>query len=348
MNYNIINNYFKGRDLNVFYKDNNSATIIVTFTKYSKNPPAALFATNFLDKNSFSFIAFQATSNHWWHTSEMDKAIEETLPFLKEYNNVITYGASMGASGALLLSKALGANRVIAIAPQYSINPNIVPEEKRWDNEAAKIKKFTINPCELISEEAEKVIVYDPFERLDQIQAQYFSRLRNLSYLKISLSGHSPPGRMLETDVLSEFINILFADDLKIRKAEDLIRYARKRSNTYRVQLLFRKYGKRNAMRAIELIENMNSDIRTFEWEGLLLLARLYKRTGNLRRARGIVEQSIAISPRFKNVFLMINILRKMDKEITFDQTRQIILSLKPNKEKRIKQLLYLVEQRMG
>lgn len=43
----------------------------------------------------------------------------------------------------------------------------------------------------------------------------------------------------------------------------------------------------------------------------------------------------------------MTNVLRKMDKEITFDQIRQIILSLKPKKEKLIKELLCLVEQRI-
>ena len=58
--------------------------------------------------------------------------VDLILPIRREYDRAVTYGNSMGAYGALLISRAIQATDVIAFAPQYTVDATIMPEERRW------------------------------------------------------------------------------------------------------------------------------------------------------------------------------------------------------------------------
>jgi len=341
-----IQQFFAGRDVRGFYQNNGSKTIVVTFSKFSKSPPAALFGAKFLDDRGLSYVAYQATDNHWWHSPEMSSAAEAALPLLKGYTRIIAYGASMGASGALLFSKALGADRVIAIAPQYSILPDLVPKETRWRKEAATINHLLIDPQESVSPEAEKVIVYDPFERLDAIQARQFDGFPNVFYLRVSLAGHYPLRRMAQVGLLPDLIKILFAPELQIDEAVALVREARAKSDAYLLQFALRKYGKRHPKRALKLVSGMNLEVIADDWEVFLLLGRVFKRTGDLEKALHFAERSISISPRFKNVSFADVLLRKMNPEATDKCIASTICAFHRNRAEKTRKLLLLVERR--
>lgn len=46
--------------------------------------------------------------------------------------NVMAIGTSMGAYNALILGRKIPLSRIICFTPQYSVHPDVLPEEKRW------------------------------------------------------------------------------------------------------------------------------------------------------------------------------------------------------------------------
>ena len=55
-----------------------------------------------------------------------------TIAEAAEGKTVFAIGNSMGGFLAILMSRLIGARRVLAFSPQWSISPDIVPEETRW------------------------------------------------------------------------------------------------------------------------------------------------------------------------------------------------------------------------
>ena len=51
----------------------------------------------------------------------------------------------MGGFLAIYFSKLLNASSVLAFAPQWSVDHNVVPSEKRWSQYTKKIEKFKIS-----------------------------------------------------------------------------------------------------------------------------------------------------------------------------------------------------------
>ena len=65
---------------------------------------------------------------------------------LEQYEDVLTYGSSMGAFAALTYADHLGATKVIAFCPQSSRHPVICPWEKPLSKDVARLdvnNKFT-------------------------------------------------------------------------------------------------------------------------------------------------------------------------------------------------------------
>lgn len=57
---------------------------------------------------------------------------------------VVFLGNSMGGFSALVMAGILRADAVLAIAPQWSADPALVPAEKRWITQRSRIDEFTI------------------------------------------------------------------------------------------------------------------------------------------------------------------------------------------------------------
>lgn len=47
-------------------------------------------------------------------------------------SRIVAIGNSMGGSSALILAALMPIDAVVAVAPQYSVHPDVIPEETRW------------------------------------------------------------------------------------------------------------------------------------------------------------------------------------------------------------------------
>ena len=68
-------------------------------------------------------------------------------------------GTSMGGYNALILGKTFPFSRIVAIAPQYSVHPGVLPEEKRWKWFRNQITDWPHRAIETLPGEQTDVIV---------------------------------------------------------------------------------------------------------------------------------------------------------------------------------------------
>jgi hypothetical protein len=85
-------------------------SVFVTFTpRNGGRPNKKGFGEPFFSKRAIPALHFVAQWNHWWQVPDVLEAIELSQPLLAGFKRVVTYGASMGAHGALGRSQDLTA-----------------------------------------------------------------------------------------------------------------------------------------------------------------------------------------------------------------------------------------------
>lgn len=79
-----------------------------------------------------SCLCVKANASNWYLKPDLAQALTELRPFFDSFGRVITYGGSMGGFGALSYADLIGADTVISINPQSTLDRRIVPWEDRY------------------------------------------------------------------------------------------------------------------------------------------------------------------------------------------------------------------------
>jgi hypothetical protein len=120
--------------------DNGVSKTIVSFTGILHGFGVHGFKKEFiglLKQSDFNVMFVADREVSWYNTIDVDKIKSKLIN-----QEVITIGNSMGAYTAIQFANDVNVIKAIAFAPQYSIHRDIVPDEKRWETEAKKIKQW--------------------------------------------------------------------------------------------------------------------------------------------------------------------------------------------------------------
>jgi esterase/lipase len=129
--------------------------------------------------------------NDWYHND--GPSLRTALERLSQpFERVMLYGASMGGYGALLLSGVVEADRVVAVAPQFSVDPPQPPFKTRWRHLMQNVDFGHDGLDAHASASAAKYIVYDPGYRDDAAQAAILSQQTNAHLVRRPCAGHYP------------------------------------------------------------------------------------------------------------------------------------------------------------
>ena len=75
----------------------------------------------------------------WYQYAEMPEAMAAVRGVVSGARRVLNYGVSMGAYAAIRFADAVGATGVLALSPQYSVDPAKAPFEERWREDGRRI-----------------------------------------------------------------------------------------------------------------------------------------------------------------------------------------------------------------
>lgn len=186
---------FDGTDLVVISREAGRGRGVITFGPWSVNPLRASPVTGARGFGERSFGKFGLDElhviprrNHWYNCAERNEALRHAARFAGT-RDVVTYGSSMGGYGAALFSALLGVPGII-IAPQFSLSPDVAPFEVRWREDYARIAQFD-SAAICRDAPATGFLFYDPFTKLDALQAGLFRGRANCAFVPCPFSGHA-------------------------------------------------------------------------------------------------------------------------------------------------------------
>lgn len=189
-----------------------SRTLIVSFTSVGterdKWPP-----------KEFIGIASQGGKNHvmcitdisrsWMNGDGLDRLI---VTKISDYildngiTNLMSLGMSMGGYNALLLGRMMPVQRVIAFTPQYSVHPDVVPEETRWLFFRKQIKKWPHREMNRLPKDPAKVFIFHGDSEDEKRHWKRYPGADNVKHYIFAGADHSFVGRLKKGHVLRKLI----------------------------------------------------------------------------------------------------------------------------------------------
>lgn len=182
------------------------------------------FGEEFLRQAGVSAIHVLGRQEDWYQYPEMAEAMAAVRQATAGAGRVMTYGSSMGGYAALRFADAAGANAVLAISPQYSIDPQKAPFETRWLQDGQRIEWLPQIDGALTCRALPNV-VFDPSSddrrHVDLIEAEI-----NIRRVALPYCGHPAATFLSDVGLLGEVVFGALSGGLV---ADDFRREARRR-----------------------------------------------------------------------------------------------------------------------
>ena len=169
----------------------------------------------FYNQHKLGMVIWITDKKRSWGNNLNIKKISGAVKKLSENRKIYIIGNSMGGFLAILFSKFLEAKKVIAFSPQFSVCPDIVPDEKRWMNHRQFIDEYRYKDLSdsfdrntkyalLIGDGQHEDIHYSKFIK--------FSSLSNIELIRFNDTGHKVASNLKGLNLLNQSIDTFFND----------------------------------------------------------------------------------------------------------------------------------------
>lgn len=243
---------FRSADLVVRRVGARGGLCFVTFGSYTNDSSLdrAGFAEEFLRDEGIDAIHVVNRDNLWYQYSEIEDALRAVRAATAAYDRVITYGSSMGGYAALRFGHVCRAETGIAISPQYSLNPRVVPFENRWQADVARI---TFNERAYVPM-PHQFIFYDSRMAADRRHFEKFVAAGGDPIgVSIPYAGHPVGPILLETGVLKQAVRAVIDGSFVAHELQRQVR-DRRRLSQHHFFMLSRRAEERRPKLAIEFL----------------------------------------------------------------------------------------------
>lgn len=183
-----------------------SAIISFPFAVIDSGYDEHAFGQVYFEKEGKNAVFIRSNKSLWFQREEVFSIADMIKNSFPKHTKFIHYGASMGAYAALLLSKKIKPELVIAIAPQYSIDRKVVPWETRWSRSAKRIGNFSYKLENHINKKTKKLVLYDGLS-LDRKQIALLPHDKSWTYVNLPFASHQVLRFLNETGVLGHLLN---------------------------------------------------------------------------------------------------------------------------------------------
>ncbi|WP_204113973.1 phosphoadenosine phosphosulfate reductase [Shimia biformata] len=156
----------------------------------------------------WSQLAFLSDGDTWFRDPAVFAFVDRLADdgFFDEFDRVLFYGAGPGGYAAAAFSVAAPGATVVAVEPQATLDPQLVPWEDRFPQMRRVSFTSRYGYAPRMVEAAERAFVlYDPHSERDAVHAALFAR-DHVELLKTPLLGGDPGGgletHLLDTQIL--------------------------------------------------------------------------------------------------------------------------------------------------
>lgn len=224
-----------------------SPACVVTFGNYEDQPEgwATGFGQGFLDRAGLDAIHVVPRANDWYQHGDMPAALA-AVRAAAAGKPVFTYGSSMGAYAALRFGGALGAAAAIALSPQFSLDPAVVPHERRWRPEAARLRFLDWDRPGFAP--APGIVFYDPCGP-DAAHAALWAASGPMTPVPLPHAGHPAGAFLAQTGLLGPAVLDIVHGQFDAPALLRLARARRRRSGQYLLMLAAAQPPRRRGLR---------------------------------------------------------------------------------------------------
>lgn len=265
---------------------------VVTFDHYSigQGFDREGFGEAYLKSQGISAIHVLGRGRDWYQYADLDAALAAVKFALAGATRVMTYGSSMGAYAAVRFADAVGAHAVLALSPQYSIDPARAPFETRWPQESQRIG-FLPQLNGPIRSRARQIIAYDPRSQ-DRVHVGLIADDIAVEHLHTPFSGHPAGALLSDIGALGPLVSAVLADTVNIGDLQRAIRSKRGESAVYHAHLAAAQPACRRRL-AIEIARRAVA-IKPDGVYGLEQLAKLLSLEGEHDEALSLQRRALA------------------------------------------------------
>lgn len=166
-------------------------------------------------ENHVLFISDASRSwmNGEWIMEQIDATVRKLSAEIKP-SRVVAFGNSMGGTAAMIFADAYPVDAVLAIAPQFSIQPDLMPDEKRWTHYADQITNWRFPSApNLVGNRAEVVILHGSIGR-EMSHASKFAQGANIHHYIYAGYAHGMAAKLKRKRQLEPIIASLVLGDI--------------------------------------------------------------------------------------------------------------------------------------
>lgn len=189
------------------------------------------FGQEFLAAEGISALHVMGRREDWYQYAEMSQAMAAVRAATAGADRVLTYGSSMGGYAAIRFADAAGAHAVLALSPQYSIDPDKAPFEQRWPRDSRRIRWLPEIDGPIVCAVA-PVVVYDPASD----DGRHAALIRNdiaVREIAVRNIGHPAATVLGELGLLKPLVLDSLHGAVDCRACVDAVRARRRESSVY-------------------------------------------------------------------------------------------------------------------
>lgn len=132
---------------------------------------------DFVDDKNYSLLYLGARAKTWFRANSLYEFFDSLVDdcFFEEFDQVMFYGAGLGAYAACAYSVAAPGAQVLAIAPQATLDMDRTGWDKRFPKgRVLDFKSRYGYAPDMLEGAAQAFVLYDPFSPLDYVHASLF------------------------------------------------------------------------------------------------------------------------------------------------------------------------------
>lgn len=163
---------------------------------------------------SYGVPVFIHDKTRSWGNSFSFEQLASILEPLCGGREMSAIGNSMGGFLAVAASSLLPLRRVVAFAPQFSVNPQVLPDERRWMEYRRNIVHYRLPSLEGCFERAEQYFLFSGDTPEEERHWRHFPARANVYNFVRPGTGHDAAVLFKTDGVLSRLISDCFGEEL--------------------------------------------------------------------------------------------------------------------------------------
>lgn len=204
------------------------------------------FSEHFFASRNIAATHVLTRTNAWFQYPDFDVVLAAVREKTRSATRILAYGSSMGGYGAVRFADAVGASQVIALSPQYSIDRQVMPNERRWPSHSRRTR-FIAARNGAIACSADVLICYDP-RGPDRDHALRIAQDIPVRMLAVPYGGHPVGSFLAEAGLLAQMVLDMLDGGVDLPGLEQACRLARRHSANYMSALAEAQPARRAAL----------------------------------------------------------------------------------------------------